>query len=222
MSGTPPWHRHFLVSCLGAYDDSGLGTGGFVAVHDGVPTIIDKIDSTGLCRHGDVVYRFARGLRAIVGYKRDRFHFLLKVPEAADVHDIMLCNGQFVCASTGSNELLWVDPLAGVARRWRADGERDAWHLNGLCEVNGRLYFSAFGRFETHRGWVGGCLGRGFIRDLESGTEIVTGLSGPHNPRYIDDQWIVCDSHAQAIVFEKPGTNGKAWRWAASPRTGPR
>jgi hypothetical protein len=45
--------RCFLVTCLGAYDDSGVGTGGFVCVHEGQALILDKIDSTGLCEHED-------------------------------------------------------------------------------------------------------------------------------------------------------------------------
>jgi hypothetical protein len=51
----------FLVSAIGAYEDSGLGTGGFVAVKDGRAHIIDKMDSTGLCERDGEVYRFIRG-----------------------------------------------------------------------------------------------------------------------------------------------------------------
>lgn len=196
-------HRSFLVTCVGAYDDSGIGTGGFVCVHEGKATVIDKIDSTGLCESGGVYYRFARGLRSIVGYCSDGVRFLLRVPEARDVHDFTLRDGQFVCISTGTNEVLWVDPLGTVTRRWQAEGERDAWHLNCLCEVEGRLHVSAFGEFPAHRDWVGNCRGRGFILDLESGSKVVTELNGPHNPRFIGGEWVVCDSHASSVVFRR-------------------
>jgi len=198
-------HRSFLVTCIGAYDDSGLGTGGFVCLHEGATVVLDKIDSTGLCAHGETVYRFARGIRAIVGYRRDGFRLLLNIPEGRDVHDIVVRDGQFVCASTGNNEVLWLDPLGGVLRRWKADGERDAWHLNCFCDVEGRLHISGFGRFATHRGWTEGCLGRGFVLDLESGKEVVNGLNGPHNPRLIDGEWVICDSHVSALVLQRPG-----------------
>jgi hypothetical protein len=38
------------------------------------------------------------------------------------------------------------------------------------------------------------------IFDHESGRDAVTGLSGPHNPRYFDGTWYVCDSHAGTVV----------------------
>lgn len=204
MSSSSPEHQvNFLVTCVGAYDDSGIGTGGFVVVHEGRSTVIDKIDSTGLCHIDGVYYRFARGMRSIVGYREDGVNFVLKIPEARDIHDILWSNGQFVAVSTGSNEVLWVDPLGKIQRRWRGDGERDAWHLNCLCEVDGRLHVAAFGRFAEHRGWVGKCQESGFVLDLESGREVVTGLNGPHNPRFVDGEWIICDSHASALVFQR-------------------
>jgi len=222
MKDQPDFHCHFLVSCLGAYADSGLGTGGFVVVHEGESVVLDKIDSTGLCRSGPTIYRFARGLRAIVAYQKSGLRFVLKLSEAADVHDILLHDRLFVCASTGTNEVLWIDSLDGVVRRWQADGKGDAWHLNGLCRVEGRLHISAFGRFPTHRGWVGGCAGRGFVFDLEKQCDVISGLNGPHNPRCIDGLWVVCDSHANALVLQEPGkdpcrlplggfTRGLAW-----------
>src|SRR5678816_4044657 len=70
--------RCFLVTCLGAYDDSGVGTGGFVCVHEGQALILDKIDSTGLCEHEGSYYRFARGLRTIAGYDASGLRYLLK------------------------------------------------------------------------------------------------------------------------------------------------
>ncbi len=200
MSAGSP-HRSFLVTSIGAYADSGIGTGGFVCVHDGKAVTIDKIDSTGLCVDGETVYRFARGLKSIVGYDRDGISYRLKVgqEEGFDVHDILLYDGKFLCVATGTNEILWIDPLGNVVRRWQADGKGDAWHLNCVWKEGERLYFSAFGRFPAHRDWVGKCRGLGFIFDLETGEAVVKGLSGPHNPRLIDGQWVVCDSHASSL-----------------------
>jgi hypothetical protein len=214
--------RSFLVTCVGAYDDSGIGTGGFVCVHEGQALILDKIDSTGLYEYEGLFYRFARGLRAVVGYDMTGLRYILKVPDARDIHDLVVSDGRFICVSTGTNEVLWFDPLGNVTRRWKAEGERDAWHLNCLCEVDGRWHVAAFGRFATHRGWVGECGGKGFVFDLESGREVVTGLNGPHNPRFLDGAWFVCDSHASALVVQCPGeaarsiplggfTRGLAW-----------
>jgi hypothetical protein len=205
MSASKPApHRSFLVTCVGAYDDSGLGTGGFVCLQDGAAVVIDKIDSTGLCIHGEVVHRFARGMRAIVGYGPEGLRSFLRVPEARDVHDLFVLGDQFAAVSTGSNEVVWLDLHGSVVRRWQAEGERDAWHLNCLWPDNGRLYLCAFGRFPAHRGWLGHCQETGIVFDLESGREVMGGLSGPHNPRLIDGHWVVCNSHALALLVQAP------------------
>lgn len=200
-------HRSFLVTSIGAYADSGIGTGGFVCVHEGKAVVIDKIDSTGLCVSGNTVYRFVRGVQTIVGYDPEGISYRIKCPPGLDVHDILLCGDQFLCVATGTNEVLWIDALGRIVRRWKADGEGDAWHLNCLWKEGEQLYFSAFGRFKSHRDWVGKCRGLGFIFELESGRDVVTGLSGPHNPRLIDGQWVVCDSHASSLeIREADGT----------------
>ena len=205
MSSASQPQRDFLVTSLGAYDDSGVGTGGFVSVHQGVATIVDRIDSTGLCVVDGIIYRFARGLQSIVGYRLDGVRYVLKVTEARDIHDIALDAGEFICVATGTNEVVWIDPLGRITRRWKGDGEKDAWHLNCLCKVDGQWHVSAFGRYPGHRDWTKGCLGQGFVMNLETEADVVKGLSGPHNPRLIDGTWVVCDSHASALAVQRPG-----------------
>jgi Domain of unknown function (DUF4915) len=205
MSPAANHHRSFLVTSVGAYDDSGVGTGGFVSVHEGVATIVDQIDSTGLCAVDGMIYRFARGLQSIVGYHPDGVRYVLKVPEARDIHDIALDGGEFICVATGTNEVIWVDPFGRVTRRWKGEGERDAWHLNCLCKVDGRWHVAAFGRYAGHRDWTKGCLGQGFVMDLDTKVDVVKGLNGPHNPRLIDGTWVVCDSHISALALQRPG-----------------
>jgi len=205
LSAVPQPHRSFLVTSVGVYDDSGVGTGGFVSVHDGESTVIDAIDSTGLCAADEMVYRFARGLQSIVGYRTDGVRYVLKVPEARDIHDIALDGGQFICVSTGTNEVIWIDPIGRITRRWKGEGERDAWHLNCLCKVDDRWHVAAFGRYASHREWTKGCLGQGFVMELDREIDVVRGLNGPHNPRLIDGTWVICDSHISALAVQRPG-----------------
>jgi hypothetical protein len=201
------FHRSFLVTSLGAYDDSGIGTGGFVCVHDGVSIVIDKIDSTGLCAHGPMFFRFARGLRTILGYNARGLCFSLRLCDAKDVHDILVQEDQFVCVATGTNELLWITPLGEIVKRRAFAGERDAWHLNCLWPSESKLYLCAFGRFPNHRGWVGNCSGTGFVIDLNSNEEVCGGLHGPHTPRLIDGDWVICNSHARSLHIQR--ANGR-------------
>ncbi|MGV3532107.1 MAG: DUF4915 domain-containing protein [Chthoniobacteraceae bacterium] len=199
----PPFRRSFLVTSVGAYADSGIGTGGFTAVREGEAVILDKIDSTGICRGAGLIFRFARGLRALHGYRDGRLEFTLKLPELRDIHDVVLQpDGTFLMVSTGTNEVVWVDHFGRVTKRWKGDGEDDAWHLNCVCERDGRMFLSAFGRFPSNRAWVGKCTETGMILDLETGEDVVTSLSGPHNPRWIDDQWVICNSHGRDLVIQ--------------------
>lgn len=199
----PPFHRSFLVTSVGAYADSGIGTGGFTALCDGEAVILDKIDSTGICRGGDLVFRFARGLQSLHGYREGRLQYTLKLPDLRDIHDCVLCpDGTFLLVSTGTNEVVWIDTFGRVVKRWKGEGECDAWHLNCVCEREGRMYITAFGRFATNREWVGRCTETGMVLDLETGEDVVTGLSGPHNPRWIDGQWVICNSHGRDLVIQ--------------------
>ncbi|HEX8310168.1 MAG TPA: DUF4915 domain-containing protein [Chthoniobacteraceae bacterium] len=199
------FHRSFLVTSIGAYADSGIGTGGFTCIDDGAAVVIDKIDSTALCEADGTIYRFARGLKSLIGYRPDGIRYTLALPEFRDIHDIVVQDGAFVCVSTGTNEVLWIDPLGRLLRRQKMEGDDDAWHLNCLWQRDGRLFASAFGRFAGHRDWLGKCTGTGMIFDVESGEDVFPGLCGPHNPRFIDGQWMVCNSHAQSLAIRQAG-----------------
>jgi hypothetical protein len=198
--------RSFVISCAGAYNDSGVGTGGFVCVHQGEKIVtIDTIDSTGLClgKSEDRFYRFIRSMKSIVGYSMDGIASVLRLPTVHDVHDIALIDGHFVCVSTGNNEILWFDLYGNLVKRWKAQGHGDAWHLNCLFSKENHLYVSAFGEFESHRGWVGKTKANGFILDLDTEEKVLEGLSGPHNPRFLDGCWFVCDSHTNSLLVQR-------------------
>ena len=198
-------HPPLLVTCPGAYADSGLGTGGTVLVHDGKSTIIDRSDATGLWMSGDLIYRFSRSRHAVTGMDKSGVRLMLHLPEARDVHDIAVVDNQLLCICSGTNEVLWFDLQGRLLRRWVAPGEGDAWHLNCVWPTDGRIYLMAFGEFSTHRAWTDGCKHQGFIFDLETGERVVTGLSGPHNPRLIDGKWYICDSHTESLVLYESG-----------------
>jgi hypothetical protein len=124
---------------------------------------------------------------------------VLDLPEARDIHDILVDDEQIVAVSTGENEVLWLDHLGNLLRKWHADGEGDAWHLNCLAPKGGRLFISAFGEFPTHRGWSGQ-INQGFVMDLETREKILTGLTTPHTPRFVGDDLYICESHKRLIT----------------------
>lgn len=193
-----------IISCLGAYQGSGVGTGGFVAISPtGEVTEIDCLDSTGLCYFNGNYYRFIRALQRLAIYDSNGLKGLIRLPHALDVHDIAFRNGEFIVVSTGTNEIQWYDLQFNLLRKWNPGGTDDAWHLNCIDFDGDQLYFTAFGDFKTHREWNGKSKDAGFIASYPECERIITGLSGPHTPRKIKERWLVCDSHARVVRIQK-------------------
>jgi hypothetical protein len=200
--------KNLLISCVGAYHDSGTGTGGLVLMHGDRHVIIDKLDCTGMFVHNNIIYRFVRGLQALIAYDDTGIRSIVYFRGARDVHDILLFDDKVYAVSSACNEVLIYDLLGNLIDKKIFQGEGDAWHLNCLCEKEGRIYLAAFGRFDHHREWnEKGCHEKGMVFDIESGADVISGLSGPHHPRFIDGKWMVCNSHGRSLrVFEKDGT----------------
>jgi hypothetical protein len=114
--------------------------------------------------------------------------------------------------STSSNEILWVAPDGSVSRRWKAPGNGDAWHLNGLVQADGELFVSAFGQYDRHREWSERIEERtGFIYNLHTRRPVVSNLCHPHSPRRINDSWLVCNS-IRSELAELDYSTGKVRR----------
>ena len=91
--------------------------------------------------------------------------------------------------------------LDGSSRTlWAANAPFDAWHVNCVAQHDGRLYATAFGRFDRARGWDVNCERTGMLFDVETNEDVVTGLTQPHTPRWIDGAWTICDSGSGALV----------------------
>ncbi len=196
---------NFLITCVGAYGDSGIGTGGLVLVNQDKNYVIDKFDSTGLFRKGNSYFRFIREKRTLVGYNENGVFYQCKFPEVKDCHDIYIEDDYIFLVSTSTNQifkynfsgrLIFIKHLAGIG---------DAWHINCLEKKEDKFYLTAFGQFSTHREWnEKGCFEKGILYDLNSDKVVLTGLSGPHHPRFIDEKWFICDSHKNSLkVYNK-------------------
>jgi hypothetical protein len=195
-----------LISCLGK------DTGGGLFFYDG--TTVDQIDaisSTGLAVAGGEFGRllWSAGQAGSVGellvYDRRGVKRYLRVDSLLEPHDLTWHQGSFVAVSTMSNSIVWISASGNVTSMWRAEGDGDAWHLNSLEQVNGRLFAAAFGRFSTHREWSEGrSTGKGMIFDVATGEDVVTGLSCPHDPRLVDGLWLVCNSTTGELLAVEP------------------
>jgi hypothetical protein len=176
-------------------------------VYDGSSvSFIDAYPCAGLSARGGRMFR-AGALRSNDGvellvYDRNGIVAYHRLDGLGDPHDVLaLDDGRVLCVSTRDNAIVSIAPDGTVNPVWRADAPLDAWHVNCLYLRDGRLFATAFGRFDTFRGWHP-TLGAdaGMLFDVETGEDVVTGLSQPHSPRWVDGGWLICDSAKHAVV----------------------
>jgi hypothetical protein len=182
-------------------------TGGGIFAFDGRSVErVDALSSGGMFATRDRLFRMLRSsaddsMGELLTYDHRGITDYHRLDNVLDPHDIAWDGRELVVVSTATNCIFWLSPSGKITREWKAPGEGDAWHLNSLLIKDGRLYVSAFGRFERHRAWnlhKGNCAG--VVFDLQTGRDVLTGLSCPHHPRFLDGAWVVCNSANQEIV----------------------
>ena len=193
---------------------SGLGdTGGGLFAFDGTEfQTVDRVSTTGLFLSGDRLFRSLHtpgenSAGEILVYDSRGIERYYRVDALADSHDLIWDGSCFVAVSSARNSILWIGESGKLEREWRAPGEDDSWHLNGVIPHDGSLLVCAFGRYRRHREWKERIhAGEGVVFDFESGRDILTGLCAPHNPRYFDGAWHVCNSAEHELVRIDPCT----------------
>lgn len=132
------------------------------------------------------------------------------VEDLHDPHDVLWTGDSYAIACAGANKIVFVSPAGKVTRIWAAPGVGDAWHLNSLLVIDGELHVAAFGRHERDREWnePGADPASGFVLNLVTGKDVVTGLSSPHHPRLVDGKWIICNSGRRGLTRIDAETGG--------------
>jgi hypothetical protein len=168
--------------------------------------VIDVFPSAGLATYGSRLYRVSplrQGDGAeILVYDERGIRSYLRIDDVGDPHDVLaLDETRLLCVSSRDNAIVSIAPDGTVAPYWKVDAPVDAWHVNCLARHDDRLFATAFGKFDTFRGWhpTRGA-GSGILFDVESGEIVVAGLSQPHTPRWIDGAWVVCNSRERTVV----------------------
>lgn len=186
-----------LVSCP--------NQGGLVLVHEGKILVLDYRDSTGLAIHGDKIARciLASGRASLQLLDAEGVVDLVFGDELDDPHDLIFHNEMYYLVSTGTNTVLRISDTGELLEKYVFPGEGDAWHLNCLFVVEGRVIVSAFGEFSEHRGYKGHTIGAGFLFDLETREKIWEGLSQPHSPVVDGENIYLCDSETKRLLVRQ-------------------
>lgn len=191
---------------LASVPGNGGGPGGVFAVGQDGCELLDPIPTTGMAVSPDGS-QLAR-LSWIDGHT-ERSELLVsdgqglltyrRLDEVEEPHSLLWRGDELIAVSTGSNRVLTLDVTGRTLRRWNAPnvaGMGDCWHLNSLVAVGDRLLVSAFGKFDEVRGWSrpDALDGAGIVLDLETGETVLEGLSAPHDPTWLGDGWLLCNS----------------------------
>ena len=129
----------------------------------------------------------------------------VRVDEMGGASDVLADGGAVAVAVPPLNGVLWLDAGGRVERRWTAPGAGDAWHVNSLARWPGGIAAAAYGRFDHDREWVGRTAGRGVLLDLATGSDLVSGLTTPRDPRRIGDGWLLCEASERRLTWISDG-----------------
>src|SRR6185437_16241464 len=194
-NGLIPDDQYLLASCFDA--DHTMG-GGLFAINGAVDEV-DRVSSTGLYTADGLLLRClwsAEGSPAeLIAYDATGVRRYHRLDGVSAPHDILADADRVLVVATTQNEVQCVAPSGEVEWRWRAPGEVDSWHLNGLARYHDRIVVCGFGPFLRRRGWdEHGKPTTGRVVSLDTGEPVLEGLRAPHSPWYGDGTWLVCDS----------------------------
>ena len=195
------WRGHLgdarvLVSGFGKWG------GGLYDLSDDTPEALDDLPTSGLCVGGGRLWRVLRApgeqtsTCELLSYDARGVRTYQRYDAIRDPHDVRWFDGAPHVSSSWDDAVWRVDPGAEAPTLvWQGSTVADAWHVNSLVVVDGALHVCAFGRFDGHKGWkVDGQDGVGFVHDLSTGRDVLSGLSHPHTPRFRGGRWYVCES----------------------------
>lgn len=189
--------------------------GAFLAIGLDPRGEIEKIDPLGsfICLLDGKIFRVLNpttappGTADLLAYDAIGVTDYYRIDNVADVHGIYWGGGEFALPCSATNEIVWLDRYGRRLRTWRAPGENDSCHVNGLWFKDGKWYASAFGLAEAKREVdekITRELRPGVIFDVETLEPVVEGLDCPHDPMFLDDSWIVCNSRQRQLVKIDP------------------
>jgi hypothetical protein len=208
--GTSGWRgalgdARLLVSGFGKWG------GGIYDLTSGRPAALDDLASSGLAVGGGRLWRLLRGpgeqtsTGELLAYDARGVRSYQRLDAVRDPHDVVWFAGAPHLTSSW-DDAVWRVGEGEPVRVWQGSAVPDAWHVNSLTVVDGALHVCAFGRFDRHRGWRAADgendEDAGFVLDLRTGRDVLTGLAHPHTPRRRGDRWYVCES-TRGVLTER-------------------
>jgi acetolactate synthase-1/2/3 large subunit len=193
---------------------SSIGNVGGLYSFDGHQlSLIDSVPTAALDFDGSAVVRLlCSGLdlemcSELLFYDQTGVRKYFRIDGLPDAHDLRCINGSVVCVATMANSILWISRQGEVERTWRAPGEKDSWHVNGVVEQDGKIFCTAFGTFKRFREWnEWEHEYTGVIYNISDEKVEIGGFDCPHSPLYLKEGWVLCNSGASELINIPPGS----------------
>lgn len=184
--------------------------GGLFLAHGGRVRLIDSLHCTGLDAVNETILRGIQpnGLSLTGDVAWDITGQDLPFD---DIHDALIVDDTYYIVSTMTNEVIQLDRERKELKRWSLAPAADSLHVNCLALWNGRIIYSAFGDFDTPRGYKGCTYLAGFVRDLSTGDTLIKELSQPHSLTPLGDRILIANSEKkELLLYGSDGTLLKA------------
>lgn len=132
-----------------------------------------------------------------------------RLDDVGEPHSLLWVGDELHVVSTASNSVVVVDESGRTKRTWHATGavsRGDRWHLNSLAHVDRRILVTAFGTFGEIRAWArpGALSGAGVVLDLATREVVLSGFAAPHDPTWLGDGWVICNSFTGEVLRLDP------------------
>ena len=175
--------------------------GGLAAFDGTVCGRIDNLKTHGLAFRDGLFFRALtyseppRPVSDLLVYDAHGVFRYQRLDDVWGVHDILPRDGHTLAVSTGHNIIYRIEDGGRTTPWWGTGVREDTWHLNCLTEINGDVYVSAFGMFDARRDWDRARdKSTGIVMRVPDGKVVLSGLTQPHHPRWVDGTWLVCNS----------------------------
>ncbi len=132
-----------------------------------------------------------------------------------DLHDIDFVDGQITGVNTLFSCICTFDDEYNFTPIWKPyfiseNTPEDRCHLNGMCQVNGKLkYITALGKGNTPGSWRDDITNSGILMDIPQNKIVLDGLSMPHSPRWYNNKIYLLESAKGELVEIDPNSYTK-------------
>jgi hypothetical protein len=200
--------------------------GGLAAFDGTVCGRIDNLKTHGIALRDGLFFRALsyseppRPMTDLLVYDAHGVFRYQRLDDVWGVHDILPRDGYTLAVSTGHNIIYRVEDGGRTTPWWGTGVREDTWHLNCLTEIGGDVFVSAFGRFDERRDWDRASeKNTGILMRVPDGEIVLSGLTQPHHPRWVDGSWLVCNSERGSLdAYDAAGRHLRSLALPLYPR----